>query len=194
MVSIVEYTKSIPYELGTDTGKRGTASVSVLQYGKIMILKIVSPLHRKYLFTNNKKRTACHTVTHTARPFAESLETPLFFFSPFTLKSSSSSDICYAYDNNEGDFQEKEYVLFTLNRELPLGYFCIVMWWWFVDHKALKIIFSTDVGEIYIILQGANASAYWYWHFITAKESQAQIQWTVKFHFQTGWSLCSSLI
>lgn len=52
MVSIVEYTKSIPYELGTDTGKRGAASVSVLQYGKIMILKIVSPLRRKYLFTN----------------------------------------------------------------------------------------------------------------------------------------------
>lgn len=105
MVSIVEYTKSIPDELGTDTGKRGAASVSVLQYGKIMILKIVSPLHRKYLFTNtNKKRTACHTVTHTAGPFAESLETPLFFFSPFALKSCSSSDICYAYDKNEGDF------------------------------------------------------------------------------------------
>lgn len=130
MVSIVEYTKSIPYKLRTDKGKGGAASVSVLQYRKITRLKTVSPLQRKYLFMDNTNKWVQPNVQEHSQPgllLKESLEIPLFFFPQFTLNISSLSDICSAYDENEGDFGEKEHVLLTLNRDFPLGYFCIVM-------------------------------------------------------------------
>lgn len=78
------------------------------------------------MFTNtNQKGAACLTVTCTARPFDESLENPLFF-SPFTLKIFSLPVICYACDNNEGDFGTENMFL-TLNSDFPLGHYSVVM-------------------------------------------------------------------